>query len=241
MASNDRHSYVQLYPSDWLAGMSFMPPMLEWLYLQICLHNWDKREPLPAAEHALRFARHPAWEADLAALLSAGKVHRTASGAVFVRRAIVEAERAYLLWEKKSRGGRKSQRVQSEAEHSSKSDGKCVSSNENENENETSPNGEGARARVGDLVFSVDAATLAAFRKHRTRLKAPLTPHAEELILRRLERMWTEHGHDPTAVLNQSMERGWKGIFELKGDHDGQRADNRNGLFDACVEDARQR
>lgn len=240
MASENRHSYVQFYPSDWLAGMAFTPPMMEWLYLQICLYNWDKRAAMPAGEIALRLARHPGWEADLAGLVDAGKVQRTQGGGVFVRRAIVEAERAYTLWQKKSKGGRNSQRVQAQAQQSSETDPDTLSSNENENENETSPKGEGAGARVGDLVFSVEPGTMAAFRQHRMRLKAPLTPHAEDLIVKKLERFFADHGNDPTEVLNQSMERGWKGVFELKGETHGQRTDDSgSGLFGACVDDAR--
>ena len=41
-----RHAYVRLYPSDWLAGVSYLPPTAEWVYLQICLFNWDKAESL---------------------------------------------------------------------------------------------------------------------------------------------------------------------------------------------------
>jgi len=101
MANQARHSYVQFYPSDWLGGMAFMPPMAEWLYLQICLYNWDKRETMPMAQAKLRLSRSPDWEADLAMLLDAGKVHRTNGGGLFVERAMVEAERAYELWERK--------------------------------------------------------------------------------------------------------------------------------------------
>lgn len=243
MSNQDRHSYVQFYPSDWLGGMAYMPPMAEWLYLQICLYNWDKRAPLPAAEAKLRLSRSPDWEHDLAALLEANKVFKTAGGGLFVERAMVEAERAYELWEKKSRGGRvsTSKRNQREAQHSRKTVGNTppgtLPSNESESESETSPNGEGAGERVGNLLFSVEPSTMANFRQHRMRLKAPLTPHAESLIVRKLERFHAEHGHDPTEVLNQSMERGWKGVFELKGDdHGNGNNGGSNGLLDACRE-----
>jgi hypothetical protein len=38
---------------------------------------------------------------------------------------------------------------------------------------------------------------------------------AQALSLRTLARLRTA-GHDPTAVIEQSIERGWTGLFELK-------------------------
>ena len=53
------------------------------------------------------------------------------------------------------------------------------------------------------------------FRKHRQRLKAPMTEYAERLILLKLERLQAE-GHDPVAIVNTSIEYGWKGVFAPK-------------------------
>lgn len=41
------------------------------------------------------------------------------------------------------------------------------------------------------------------------------TPKARELSLASLARLYAK-GHDPTAVIEQSIERGWTGLFELK-------------------------
>lgn len=247
MASNNRHSYVQFYPSDWIAGLAFMPPLAEWLYLQICLYNWDKREAMPASDAKLRLSRHADWEADLQLLLDAGKVIKTAGGGLFVHRALMEAEKAFELWEKKSRGGkgRKSAENQGGAQHSSKSDGKSAGSNENENENEILPNGNTPLPPTGDLIFTIPGDVMKAFREHRLKLKAPLTQRAEELLIKKLEAIHAEHGHDPTAVLEQSIERGWKGVFELKGDHYGNGNRNNhgsgNGLLDAALDEMGER
>ena len=238
MSNQSRHSYVQFYPSDWLGGMGFMPPMAEWLYLQICLYNWDKREPLPEKEARLRLSRSPTWEEDLALLIDASKVIKTAGGSFFVERAMIEAERSYELWEKKSRGGKRSKpkQLHDDAEDSNKSDANTLRSNENENESETCSNEQGASA--GGMIFSVPDPIMRAFRDHRRKLKSPMTPHAEKLIIGKLEKINRERGHDPTAVLEQSIESGWKGVFELKGAGN----DNRNnksggsGLLDACTE-----
>ena len=229
--ANDRHSYVEFYPSDWMAGTSYMPPMVEWLYLQVCLYNWDRREPVPPAQAALRFSRSPSWKADLETLLEAGKVIRTAGGGLFVERAMVSANKAYDLWARKSRGG-KGRHAKGESEQSSstpdKTAGKSQPSNQNQNQNQSPLNGDNPPDPPGgDLLFVVPADALKAFREHRTRIGKPMTQRAEELLIGKLEKLNREHGHDPTALLEQSMLEGWSGVWPLKGDDDGR--SNRNG------------
>ena len=216
MANQSRHSYVQFYPSDWIAGLAFMPPMAEWLYLQICLYNWDKREPLPHAQARLRLSRSPEWESDLDALIEAGKVVKTQSGGLFVERAMVEANRAFDLWERKSRGGKRSPN-QGKAQESYKSPPMTLRSNENENENENEsiPNG---IQRQADLIDAIEPDIWKAFVEHRIKLKAPLTNRAEGMIKTELIKIHDEHGHDPNAVLKQTILRGWKAVFPLKDD-----------------------
>ncbi len=225
--ANDRHSYVQFYPSDWVAGISFMPPMVEWLYLQICLYNWDKREAMPPAQTRLRLSRSPDWEADLAALIEAGKVIKTQSGGLFVERAMIEANRAFDLWERKSRGGKRSPN-QTNAQESSKSDGKTLdksgggslASNQNQNQNQNqndSPN----HIAQADFLERIDADAWRDFAEHRIKLKAPLTERAAKMIRTELHRL-AEQGHDPNDVLGQSLMNGWKGVFPLKRGDNGK-------------------
>jgi uncharacterized protein YdaU (DUF1376 family) len=51
----------------------------------------------------------------------------------------------------------------------------------------------------------------------RRQKRAPATAEAMRLSIRELER-FREAGHDPEAVLNQSIQRGWTGLFEVKGE-----------------------
>jgi hypothetical protein len=225
--ANERHSYVELYPSDWMAGTAYMPPLAEWLYLQVCLYNWDKREPVPPAQAALRFSRSPSWADDLAMLVEAGKVIKTASGGLFVERAMVAANKAYDLWDRKSRGG-KGRAAQREGQQSGSTAGStppstpAANQNQNQNQNQIHPQGDEAGPPGGDLLFSVPADSLKAFRDHRVKIKAPMTPRAEELMIGKLEAINREHGHDPTAVLEQSIYNGWRGVFPLKGEDNGR-------------------
>lgn len=241
----DRPSFVQFYPSDWKGGTAGLPLSVEWTYLQICLHNWDKGEALPASQARLAFARNPAWEDDLQLLIDAGKVFRTAGGGLFVKRALAEASRAQAAYEKKSKAGKSGAKKRWE---NNDMDGNAMAmpcetdgnpnSNQNQNQNQNDPNGSYPPTPLaGDLVFSVPPDVWRAFRDHRTKLRAPLTAHAEKLILRKLEDLH-RRGHDPTAVLEQSITAGWKGVFELKGNHNGNRDRNAsgNGFLAACAQ-----
>ncbi len=54
-----------------------------------------------------------------------------------------------------------------------------------------------------------------AFIKHRKRLKAPMSDDAQVRAIAQLSRLRDE-GHDPSAVIDQSIVSNWKGLFELK-------------------------
>lgn len=240
--ANDRHSYIEFYPSDWTAGTSYMPPTVEWLYLQVCLYNWDKREPMPASQSAMRFSRSPSWEADLTMLIDAGKVVRTQGGGLFVERAMVSANKAYDLWERKSRGGRKRHAIENAEQFNEggstpdktagksagKSGSESLASNQNQNQNQTPLNGESPPdPPAGDLLFQVSADAMRDFRDHRVKIGAPMTNRAEAMIVTALEKIHRERGHDPTSVLNQSIMLGWRGVFPLKDEQNGKA--NRSG------------
>jgi uncharacterized protein YdaU (DUF1376 family) len=58
--------------------------------------------------------------------------------------------------------------------------------------------------------------TWKAFRDHRQRLRAPLTPRAEKLLLTKLAGLCGD-GSDPNTLVDRSIEHGWKGLFPLNG------------------------
>ena len=57
----------------------------------------------------------------------------------------------------------------------------------------------------------------AGFVEMRKKIRAPLTERALVLAVGELERL-RRAGEDPAAVLNQSVFRGWKGLFPVKPD-----------------------
>lgn len=65
-----------------------------------------------------------------------------------------------------------------------------------------------------------------AFRDSRRALKAPLTPRGEAILADKLRGL-ADAGNDPTKVVEQSIERGWKGLFPL--DQTAQRSQAKTG------------
>jgi hypothetical protein len=61
----------------------------------------------------------------------------------------------------------------------------------------------------------IDPETWAAFIEMRTAKNAKPTSYALKLILRDLE-TFREHGHDPNAILQESIKRNWTGVFKPK-------------------------
>lgn len=207
--------YVQFYPSDWKGGTAHLTPSLEWTYFQVCLHNWDKGKAMGRTLMPLMLGRNPNWETDIATLIEMDKLAVTTKDAVFVPRAMSVHRAAVRALEKKSRNGAKG-----------------AQKRWNNSGNDSSDKSDDGRN--GDLVFSVPPKDWADFREHRGKLGAPMTDRAEREIIKRLEAIQREHGHDPVMVLEQSIRRGWKDVFPLKGDSNGPRAGgSRDGFFDA--------
>jgi hypothetical protein len=233
----DRPEYVSLCPSDWLGGCATLPPMAEWVYWQISLYCMDKGEAVPANRLPMILVRHGGdWQGDLALLIDLGKVYRTASGSVFVKRALVEYERADAALKKKRNAGQKG------AQKRWGDSGLDSSANGDANEKRCDTNSsraEQSRAdvdhpsddttRAGDLIFDIDPSTWRDFTEHRIEIKAPLTARAETLIRNELIRIHEAHGHDPNAVLRQTVMNRWKGVFPLKGDFAGSANGKQSG------------
>jgi uncharacterized protein YdaU (DUF1376 family) len=55
----------------------------------------------------------------------------------------------------------------------------------------------------------------ARFLEARIAMKARATPHGQALLIAELDKL-RQQGHDPTAVLDQSIARSWRGLFPIK-------------------------
>lgn len=71
-----------------------------------------------------------------------------------------------------------------------------------------------------ELPEWLDKETWTAFKEHRQRLRKPMTAKAAELIITKLDTLRGQ-GDDPKAVLEQSIERGWQGVFSTKEKSNG--------------------
>lgn len=65
-----------------------------------------------------------------------------------------------------------------------------------------------------DLPDWVDPEAWAGWVEMRKKIKAPLTKRAVTLNLNKLEKL-RDDGENPTAVLDQSTERAWRGLFPV--------------------------
>lgn len=61
----------------------------------------------------------------------------------------------------------------------------------------------------------IDPESWQAFIDMRKKIKAPLTPYAEKLIMRELVKLKTS-GQDPQACLDQSIMNSWRDVFPLR-------------------------
>ena len=60
-----------------------------------------------------------------------------------------------------------------------------------------------------DLPNWLDIPTFNAYVEHRKKKKAPMTDHAKQLIIKKLEPYKDKH----VEIINKSIENGWTGIF----------------------------
>src|SRR5690349_9967391 len=63
------------------------------------------------------------------------------------------------------------------------------------------------------LPDSIPSSIWDEFKAHRKKIKKPMTEYAETLILCKLEKWRLESGANPVDVLNESIEKGWSGVF----------------------------
>ncbi len=78
------------------------------------------------------------------------------------------------------------------------------------------------------------------YKKHRQRLKAPMTPYAEKLAIDKLSKFVAD-GNNPNNIIKQSIDNGWKGLFPLKNDLQNNNNNKLQPQTYAQAKDAEQR
>lgn len=84
-----------------------------------------------------------------------------------------------------------------------------VIQSESESESESNPS-----ARVSALDVALND-----FAEMRKKMRKPLTDRALALTLSELEKLAPGDDEKKIAILNQSIQRGWQGVFPLKDEH----------------------
>ena len=69
-----------------------------------------------------------------------------------------------------------------------------------------------------DIPSLIRSEVWAAFEGHRKKIKKPMTDEARKLVIKECVKI----GGDPNALLEQSIMRGWAGIFPIKDDSNGK-------------------
>lgn len=77
-----------------------------------------------------------------------------------------------------------------------------------------------AKALSFQLPAWVPAEAWAGYEEMRRKMRKGMTIRAKELAIGKLGRL-RDAGHDPGAVLDQSVMNSWQGLFEVKGQHNG--------------------
>lgn len=130
---------------------------------------------------------------------------------------------AAILEKEKAKEKEKGKTKKNENEKTSENISETV--NENVNAKETSPAGSKKAAPLAGGMRDA----MERFQEHRKRLHAPMTQDAVSLLLTRLEALGGESEANKIALLDQSIERGWKGVYPLNGDPPAGRERARHG------------
>ena len=75
--------------------------------------------------------------------------------------------------------------------------------------------GETKPPKIFALPEWIEESVWVAFEEMRKKAKKPMTDKARELIIRELENLKAK-GHEPNAVLNQSVRKSWQDVYEIK-------------------------
>lgn len=84
-------------------------------------------------------------------------------------------------------------------------------------ENKTKDNKQKTEGGKLSLPEFLDKELWNEFRSHRIALKSKMTPYAERRLFKKLKD-FLDDGYSPEQVIGQSIEKGWKGLFEPKED-----------------------
>lgn len=104
-----RHKTVQFNPAEWLADTARMPRLVRSVFFDLYVYTLERVATVPASEVYLMVSDLPEGQGDaiIENLVAGGHLERMADGSVFSGKAMIAAQSAYVLWQQRSRGGRR--------------------------------------------------------------------------------------------------------------------------------------
>ena len=73
------------------------------------------------------------------------------------------------------------------------------------------------------------------FRKHRTKLKKPMSDYTEQLDLKKLVNLSGGNEEKAIRIIRQSIDNGWRGLFELKNEPKQEATKERRTDYDSIL------
>ena len=68
--------------------------------------------------------------------------------------------------------------------------------------------------KKNDIPDWLDKEVWSAFKKHRSKLRKPMTERAEFLVMKKLDDSRVQHGLDPNALLDEAIDKGWLTVYQ---------------------------
>lgn len=241
-------SWYPFYPGDYSRDTAHLSIIEHGAYRLLLDHYYSSGGPLPAnAQQLHRICRAfaDAEQAAIATVLS--QFFTLEDDGYHHHRADTEIAKGAAISEKRAQAARSRGAKRPQATSPDQASGEQMQSNCKANAQQlvtqpqpqpqpqlqpttTNPKHQGHRPGGLELPEWLPRENWAAFVETRKRIKAPLTDRAMVLSIGELEKLRAQ-GHDPAAVLDQSVMNGWKGLFPIKGAAGQARAPaNANGL-----------
>lgn len=211
--------YVALYPTDFLADVGHLGNTELGIYTRLLLVYYRDGRPLPPDTDKLRriaMTFSPEESKALTEVLNEFFIRSAQPDGTIVyrhKRADKEIERASTVYEHKVAGAAKARAAR---ELKSTLTSELISSRyQPENQNQNQKEKEKRRGATRPLLPGwLPEDVWADWHQYRNARKG-WTPKARELSMSTLADL-RDAGHDPRAVVNQSIERGWTGLFPVK-------------------------
>jgi len=184
------------YYQDFLVGTSFMTLEEKGAYITLLCYLADKETITET--NILKIIPAPIWDAIRCKFLNQ-------DGVYFNKRLSVEIKKRREFTESRRKNLHKTEHMEAH----------MIPHMENENENVNKDiYNKGKEAFV--LPDWIPEETWKAYLEIRNKKKAAKTVYALNLVIKELQKIKKEHGHNPVDVLNKSIKSGWTDVYPLK-------------------------